>query len=251
MTEVVTSHGLTPTTYTKQARLTATLTAATPSVVSAPLLDSSHKTGSEAPTLATLDPTPVLVPPQSQPPQRPSKVLKQVKAVSLAALFLIELWSGVASLSSVLCAQGASLRAFCESNPLLHQLLSTLHPDAQSASRSEQEEWKAWQIPQAAVVWVLGGPSCTSLSTAGKQLAGKDPTSRYLFDHLVISAALGASLILLENVLYLVEGDIIYGLYSQLVQQAAALGYVLVQQLKVEESRMGGSTQRARVFLTL
>ena len=63
MTEVVTSHGLTPTTYTKQARLTATLTAATPSVVSAPLLDSSHKTGSEAPTLATLDPTPVLVPP--------------------------------------------------------------------------------------------------------------------------------------------------------------------------------------------
>ena len=56
-------------------------------------------------------------------------------------------------------------------------------------------------------------------------------------------------MILLENVLYLVGGDSVHGIYSQLVQQAAALGYVLVQQLKVEDSTVGGSTQRARVFL--
>ena len=137
MTEVVTSHGLTPTNKTKQAGLDTTPTAASPPAVPAPLLISSPETEDKALTLATLGSTPVPLPPQSQLPKRPSKVLKQVKAASLAALFLIELWSGVASLSSVLCAQGASLQAYCESNPLLHKLLSTLHPDAQSASRSK------------------------------------------------------------------------------------------------------------------
>ena len=78
------------------------------------------------------------------------------------------------------------------------------------------------------MVWVVGGPSCTSLSTAGKQLAGKDPTSRYLFDHLIMAAACGATLILLENVLPLVEDDSTHGLYTKLLQQAAALGYTLV-----------------------
>jgi site-specific DNA-cytosine methylase len=169
--------------------------------------------------------------------------------MEIATLCLIELWSGVASLSTALCAQGASLHAYCESNPLLNTLLSQAHPGAQSASLSEKGEWKFWSLPKSAVVWVLGGPSCTSLSTAGKQLAGDDPTSRYLFDHIFMAAAFGASLILLENVLYLVEGDSVHGLYTQLLQQAAALGYVLVQQWKVEDAKVGGSTQRARLFL--
>ena len=242
MTEVVTSHGLTPTEEPKQPELEVTPTAAAPPAVPAPLPNSPTKTEDKAPTLTILDPVTVPVLPQSQLPKHPSKVHKRLKAVSLAALFLIELWSGVASLSSVLCAQGA----YCESNPLLHHLLCALYPDALSATQSEREEWKAWQIPKSVVVWVLGGPSCTSLSTAGNQLAGKDPTSRYLFGHLVIAAALGASLILLENVLYLVEGDNIHGLYLKLVQQAAALVYVLVQQLKVKDSRVRGSTQHAK-----
>ena len=44
------------------------------------------------------------------------------------------------------------------------------------------------------------------------------------------------------------EGDSVYGLYTQLLQ-AAALGYVLVQPWKVEDSQVGGSTQRTRLFL--
>ena len=164
---------------------------------------------------------------------------------------MIELCSGVALLSSSLCSLGASLHAYCESNPILNLLPPQAHPEALSASESEKEEWRVWEIPRSAVVWVLGGPrpSCTSLSAAGKQLVGKDPTSRYLFDHITIAAACGASLILLENVLFLLEGYAQHGLYSQLLQQAAALEYVLVQQWKLEDSKVGGSTQRARLFL--
>jgi site-specific DNA-cytosine methylase len=144
---------------------------------------------------------------------------------------------------------GAPLRAFCEADTLLHSLLTLTHPTSLSASQSEKGEWKLWDIPKSSVVWVFGGPSCTSLSTAGKQLAGKDPTSRYLFDHLAMAAAFGASLILLENVLPLVETDSEHTLYTQLLQQAAALGYVLVQEWKLEDAQHGGFTQRARVFL--
>ena len=51
------------------------------------------------------------------PPVAPSS--KRLKLASLASLFLIELWAGVASLSSAMAELGAPLGAFCEANPLL------------------------------------------------------------------------------------------------------------------------------------
>ena len=109
MTEVVSSHGLTPTEESRQPKLDATLAAATPPAVPAPLPNSPTDTEDTAPTLAVLDSATVPTLPQSQLPQRLSKVRKHLKSASLAALFLIELWLGVASLSSMLCAQGAFL----------------------------------------------------------------------------------------------------------------------------------------------
>ena len=251
MTELVTSHGLTPTPTsipptTPSPPLptvdTAAIQGEEPTRPPSPQLEASDG----ADTVVVTPVSPVATDPTPIKHRPPSRTLKQV---ALATLCLIELWSGVASLSSSLCSLGASLHAYCESNPLLNLLLSQAHPEALSASESEKEEWRLWDIPKSAVVWVFGGPSCTSLSAAGKQLAGKDPTSRYLFDHLTIAAACGASLILLENVLFLLEGDAQHGLYSQLLQQAAALGYILVQQWKIVDSSVGGSTQRARLFL--
>ena len=124
----------------------------------------------------------------------PAAEHKRLKLSSLASLFLIELWAGVASLSTAMSKLGAPLRAFCEADTLLHSLLTLTHPTLLSASQSEKGKWKLWDIPKSSVVWVFGGPSCTSLSTAGKQLAGRDPTSRYLFDHIAMAAACGASL---------------------------------------------------------
>ena len=155
-----------------------------------PLQSSLQSSGLQQPKTSSLQSSglqqPSLPPIDRQPPVTDQAKPKRLKPMEIATLCLIELWSGVASLSTALCAQGASLHAYCESNPLLNTLLSQAHPGAQSASLSEKGEWKFWSLPKSAVVWVLGGPSCTSLSTAGKQLAGDDPTSRYLFDHIKV-----------------------------------------------------------------
>ena len=174
---------------------------------------------------------------------------RQLTTAVLACLVLVELWAGVASLSTSFMDAGHSLFAFCEANPLLHSLLSLLHPDSLTALKSEAGEWKDWVMPTTGVTWLIGGPSCTSLSTAGKQLAQNDPNSRYLRDHIAIAATCGALLILLENVPFLVEGDEEHGLYSRLLQQAAALGYTLSQTWFVRDNEVGGHTQRRRVFL--
>ena len=62
----------------------------------------------------------------------------------------------------------------------------------------------------------------SSMQAAGSKL----PHLKITFDHLTITAACGASLILLENVLFLLEGDAQHDLHSQLVQLAAALSYI-------------------------
>ena len=80
-------------------------------------------------------------------------VSKRRKFASLASLFLIELWAGVASLSSVMAELGAPLGAFCESNSLRNLLLSLSHPTSLLASQSEKGEWKLWEISSAKRKW--------------------------------------------------------------------------------------------------
>ena len=63
---------------------------------------------------------------------------KRLKLASLASLFLIELWAGVASLSSAMAGLGAPLGAFCDANPLLNSRLSLAHLTSLSASQSEK-----------------------------------------------------------------------------------------------------------------
>ena len=109
-------------------------------------------------------------------------------AEASAAIELFELWAGIASLSAEFKKAGIPLSAFLESNPLLFQALRVREPQAQYASKSELEEWREWNVTEGARVVVVGGPSCTSLSVAGKREAANDPTSRYLFDHLSIAA---------------------------------------------------------------
>ena len=106
----------------------------------------------------------------------------------------------MASLSTSFQDAGHTLFAFCEASPLLHAHLSLPHHDSLTALKSEFNEWKDWVFPPQGIVWLIGGPSCTSLSSAGRQLAYNDPKSRYLKDHINIAAACGALLILLENV---------------------------------------------------
>ena len=168
----------------------------------------------------------------------------------LRKLSFVELWAGVAALSTCLLAlTGKHPSAFCECDPLLHAFLSSKHPGAQTATMFELEQWRQWRFPAENSVVVMGGPSCVSLSTAGKQLAGRDPTSRYLFDHLLLGAFFAALLILLENVPWLIDGDEIHGLFTKLTQLGLSLGYTLTKVWRTSDYEVGGFTQRERVFL--
>ena len=132
MTELVTSHGLT---------LTPTSIPPTTPLPPVPTVDTAAIQGQQTtrPPSTQLEPSdsadtvmvtplspvatdpvvltsvsPRATDPTSSKHRPPSSTLKQV---ALATLCLIELWSGVASLSSSLCPLGASLQAYCESNP--------------------------------------------------------------------------------------------------------------------------------------
>ena len=119
MTELVTSHGLTPTPTsipptTPSPPLptvdTAAIQGQEPTRPPSPQLEASDG----ADTVVVTPVSPVATDPTPIKHRPPSSTLKQV---ALATLCLIELWSGVASLSSSLCPLGASLQAYCESNP--------------------------------------------------------------------------------------------------------------------------------------
>lgn len=168
----------------------------------------------------------------------------------LRKLGLVELWAGIATLSACFwLLAGVPLFAFCEADPLLFYFLTTKHPEAQTATLFEKNQWRSWKFNSQGYTILVGGPSCTSLSTAGKQLAGEDPTSRYLFDHLRTAAYVSALLVLLENVCWLVDGDEEHGLFTQLKLLASALGYTLTAVWRVKDCLVGGFTQRERVFL--
>ena len=113
MTELVTSHGLTftptpfpPTTPSPPPPtvVTAAIQEPTPTLAS----PSQLKAVDGADTMAATPVLPVSTDPTPIKHQPPSRTLKQV---ALATLRLIELWSGVASLSSSICSLGASFHA--------------------------------------------------------------------------------------------------------------------------------------------
>jgi site-specific DNA-cytosine methylase len=162
---------------------------------------------------------------------------------------LVELWAGVATLSEAAGDLGIALAAILECDDLLRAALLLRHPEILSASFMEQEEWKEWVFSPTGIVIVVGGPSCTSLSIAGKRDAAKDPTSRYLIDHITVSSFLKASIIMLENVLWLVEGDEEHGLFTALCEHAKSEGYILLHVWRLSDSECGGFTSRKRVFL--
>ena len=125
----------------------------------------------EAPSLSEGPPLPgpsvntpslasVVVPPA---PTKHRTQTRQLATAVLACLVLVELWAGVASLSTSCLDAGHSLFAFCEANPLLHSLLSLIHPDSLTALKSEAGEWRDWVMPTTGVTW-LAGLSCVGIA---------------------------------------------------------------------------------------
>ena len=235
---------------------------ATPPMPSAPLSLSSHPLedapqaevgGAPLPAEEVLNTLPVLLPSSPSADFAPLPVLSpkeraQLADASLGPVCVIELWAGIGSLSSSCSRLGWNVVALCEKEDLLLRVLARLHPDAQLAGSFESAQWKLWDIPAEALVIVVGGPSCVSLSKAGKQGFASDPSSKHISNTLRVAAFFKASFVVIENVPELLELDSIHGLRSAALAEAASFGLLSVGHQLLRDSEVGGFTQRRRFF---
>ena len=94
---------------------------------------------------------------------------------------VIEPWSGVTMLSSLFEEQGLTVFGCVEIVPILQELAKWLHQGALVDGDFYAGRWREWKalVPAGCRVHVLtGGVACVTLSSAGKQLAQKDPLSQ-------------------------------------------------------------------------
>jgi len=161
---------------------------------------------------------------------------------------IIEMWAGIGALSAAFVKHGYPLSAFCESDPLLTRVLRSEYPSAQFAGAFEDYEWKKWTFPAEAIVVLVGGPSCVSLSSAGRQRFGKDRSSDHLRHTIEVAGFFKASFVILENVPEFFELDHQHGLRTAVVQLAASFKLNAVGSHMFRDSEAGGFTQRRRFF---
>ena len=164
-------------------------------------------------------------------------------------IVLIEAFAGLGILSLMASQFGVEPSAFLERNELLRRLLHERHPKAQQAADYSGGEWKLWSFPPDALIVVVGGPPCTTVSSAGKQLGAKDARSACLTGFIEIAAFFQASMALMENVDQLVSNDHIHGLYSAIIGRAEESGLHHLGTFTLVDAGCGGFSQRSRSWL--
>ena len=107
-------------------------------------------------------------------------------------------------------------------------------------------EWKSWIFKHPLVV--CAGPSCCPFAKSGKRKREQDARSLQGLDTVMMAAALGALVIVLENVEDFVLGDSDHGLFSDIKEFLESKGYVLVKTWRLTDYWTGGGSQRIRVF---
>jgi site-specific DNA-cytosine methylase len=164
-------------------------------------------------------------------------------------IVFIELWAGLGSLSVVASQFGIEPAALLEKDPLLHKLLQARHAQAQTALSFEAGNWKQWSFPSDAFIVVVGGPPCTALSRAGKQLMQHDYQSSYIAATIELALYFGAMMVLIENVPELVTLDSVHQLLSNASSRALEGGLEQVGTFQLRDIDCGGLSQREHVWI--
>ena len=165
---------------------------------------------------------------------------------------MVELWAGLMALSGLFEEHGAKVVAICEIVQTLRELGAAKYPQAVLLSDFYHFDWEniAHRLGAVGVDVLTGGPSCVTLSSAGKMLMQKDERSDQLLDSIKLAVYLGSRAILLENVANLLDLDEEHGLLSAADDEAGRAGYTRVAIRKLKHSECGGGSQRVRVFPT-
>jgi hypothetical protein len=167
---------------------------------------------------------------------------------SLQPVIIIEMWVGIGTLTAAFDLRGYPPSAFCEMDQLLTDVFLARHTNIQFAGKFEDMAWKKWMFPANALIVVVGGPSCVSLSSAGRQQFGQDPSSLHIRHTIEVAAFFQASFAMIENVPELLELDHLHGLRSDVHNLALSHDLIPVGHVVFRDSEAGGFTQRRRFF---
>ena len=165
---------------------------------------------------------------------------------------LHELYCGIGSMSWCLSEQGFEVLLGCDSDADALSVFAEKHPGATLHSDAvtllEQARRDPLQGKQReSSLLVVGGPPCTALSLAGKQQYHRDGSSQHILVLAEYAVAVGADVLILENVPSLLDVDA-KQLRDGLLQTAGQGDLALRDVWRLRDADLGGHTQRERVF---
>ena len=169
---------------------------------------------------------------------------------SVPDVSLLDVWAGVSSFGEAFYGQShVAVKEFAwiERSPAAIAALRIVHKGAKECRDFYSYAWKKWIFSHDLVV--TGGPSCCPFSVSGKRLRQKDPRSTQGLDTAMLAVALGALVLLIENVVNFVEEDHIHELVQEMNAYLLLHGMVAVGIWTLADYDFGGCSGRERVFL--
>ena len=174
-----------------------------------------------------------------------STVSQQVVKISL-----LDVWAGVSSFAEGFSSQEhvtVSEHAWIENAPAALAVLKAFHKAAQYCTDFYDRTWRDWSFNHRLVV--VAGPSCCPFSVSGKRQRQHDPRSTQGLETAALAVALGALVLIMENVVNLVDENPLHHILDELNEYLAEHRMVAVSCWRLADAAMGGATGRVRVFL--
>jgi site-specific DNA-cytosine methylase len=145
---------------------------------------------------------------------------------------------------------GGKAKVFVEWEKDDHPLLRNMAPDAQIYGDFYAKEWLSFQSDEtidALVAW----PMCKHLARCGLLKMQCDEVASQLWDIAELAEHLDVRIVLIENVLLLELADEQHHLFSRMLIEFEARGFVRAAVWRVDDSGLGGYTWRSRPWVIL
>ena len=165
-------------------------------------------------------------------------------------LALLDVWAGISSFTDGFMKQAhvpVLEHAWIENAPPAIALLAACYAAAKWCTDFYDYSWYHWKFAHDLIV--TGGASCCPFSISGKRLRQLDERSTQGMDTAALAVHLGATSLIIENVIPFLEEDHLHRLVSEMADYLLQHDYVLVATWALSDASLGGCSSRERVFL--
>ena len=176
------------------------------------------------------------------------------KRPSSTGFAFVELFSGLGAFTMMLLALGGSLLGYCENNPASYYIFQHKFPDVCHVEDyldfDSYNPILRWCSDNKTEVGILGaGPSCKSFSVAGKQ-DWDNPRALCAPNTAKVVGKIRPKLAMVEITVELLTNNHKHGLFTLMMNNFEAEGYVLASMEMVRDSELGGTQSRKRLITT-